>query len=58
MAQEMVRWVMEARSSDTPVDARVVLQAAIDYLSETLASSGPSPPPEPPSGPPDRTVPG
>ena len=43
MAQEMVHWVMEARRSDSPVDARVVLQAAIDFLSETLANSGPPP---------------
>lgn len=41
MAQEMVKWSLEHARSETPVDPRVVIQAATEYLNETLASGQP-----------------
>jgi hypothetical protein len=38
MAQELVRWALEAQASETPLDPRVVVQAADEYLADALAS--------------------
>lgn len=33
-----VKWSLAAERADTPVDARIVMEAASEYLADTLAS--------------------
>jgi hypothetical protein len=52
MASELSRWAIES-NADTRLDARVVIEAAIEFLQDTIARSGAPQPPaadEPPEG--------
>ena len=44
MAQELVKWSLAAERAEAPVDARIVMESASEYLTETLASAGQAPP--------------
>jgi hypothetical protein len=55
MASELSRWAMDARRGDAQLDARVVIEAAIEFLQETIASPRP-PQSSPPDEPPDEIV--